>query len=296
MRTRSLRFSTDARKLWLCGLAGFGLIAVASSAHAAASTREVAESVHERGAYPNALPLGAQPPKVVFEGAGNAASGSGSKPAEKSEPNEESRHEGTATSEEQRDLEERRARRDTRRSETDGSEPLAPRPERSASSGGHGTTLRVSGFDAIAIALLVAVVAACTALLIWLASRRGASGPQPALAANDEPSDQTGETTAASPRSDYETLARAGRYDEALRAALVQALLAVGWRPEARGVSATAREIVAALPVAHPARETLAWLVHHVEAVHFGGTLATRELFDEVMSRVAGLARQAPQA
>jgi hypothetical protein len=86
---------------------------------------------------------------------------------------------------------------------------------------------------------------------------------------------------AAAPLGDPDALAAAGLFAEAIAAALMQGLLAVGWRPEGNGRSRTAREILASVP--HD-DGTLASLVELEERIAFGGDDATPASWERARS------------
>jgi hypothetical protein len=93
---------------------------------------------------------------------------------------------------------------------------------------------------------------------------------------------------------DFDALAAAGQLDAAIRALLLHALVAAGWRPGKRGASRTAREVVRALALEDPRRPILAEIVMLTEAVRFGGAAATRERFQALRHSFDRLVR--PQA
>lgn len=89
---------------------------------------------------------------------------------------------------------------------------------------------------------------------------------------------------------DPDALAAAGRYEEAIGAALVRGLYAVGWRPEGLQRSRTAREILASSP--SDRRAELAALVAIEERVAFGGEDATEARWREARQHWRALDRE----
>lgn len=95
----------------------------------------------------------------------------------------------------------------------------------------------------------------------------------------------------AMPELSPEELAAAGRFREAVHALFVRSLLAIGYTPQGRARSRTAREIVSAVDAGDRRKPPLADLLSLTELVWFGGREATRETYERAVglsSAVAG--------
>lgn len=141
------------------------------------------------------------------------------------------------------------------------------------------------------VALAIGAVAAL--LIAVLARTRGteAFAPAPARAPSLPPRSPFAHLDV---DADPDALAREGRYAEAITAALLRGLRAVGWKPDGEQNSRTAREIVASVDASDARRSTLAELLGIEERVAFGGDEPTRERWDEARERWLQLDRGGP--
>lgn len=137
-----------------------------------------------------------------------------------------------------------------------------------------GAPAAATGFSYVVIAIAIVLVVAL--LFFIIASVRPRDGPSAATAKAREPKKKI-EDPIEVPLGDPDSLARAGRFDEAIAAALVQGLMAVGWKPEGLGKSRTAREILASVR----GDEKLEGLVTIEERVAFAGEPATADRWAE---------------
>ena len=92
------------------------------------------------------------------------------------------------------------------------------------------------------------------------------------------------------PELSPEELAAAGRFREAVHALFVRSLLAIGYTPEGRARSRTAREIVSAVDAGDRRKPPLADLLSLTELVWFGGREATRDTYERAMGLSSAVA------
>ena len=117
--------------------------------------------------------------------------------------------------------------------------------------------------------------------------------------ASSRKSSQPGAEGARTARShglpDFEALARAGQFAEAIHVLL---LLAIGRLARGRGASfplaATSREILSSQPQAKGVSECLAGMVNAVERIHFGGARADAADYEETLARFQELKQACP--
>jgi hypothetical protein len=132
--------------------------------------------------------------------------------------------------------------------------------------------------------VLVAVIALLVVFFVWLLSRWGSRMGSPA-ATEPALSPAAPALDAALLLEDFDALANAGRWEQAVLALLLHALSAGGWRAEGTGKSRTAREVVSGMLSSDPRRAVLSEIVALSEAVRFGGAVATRERFAAMRAR-----------
>ena len=164
-------------------------------------------------------------------------------------------------------------------------EPAEPRARRERSPGD--TIALPPGSSSVAYVLLaVAIVVVLVLLVGVLARARPARGELAPAHVRARPSSAPlPGRSLAELEGDPDALARSGRYAEAIAAAMIRGLRAVGWRPQGHGRSRTAREILASVDASDARRSPLAELVRIEERVAFGGEDATRARWDEARSR-----------
>ncbi len=158
-------------------------------------------------------------------------------------------------------------------------EPSSPRA-RTPRGGGVALGAASGALAYLLIALAVgAVLALMVALLVRMRPREGALAPAAAVRreslAPASPLPGRGVDLDADP----EALAAQGLFAEAIAAALIRSLFAVGWRPQGLAKSRTAREILASVGDAEQHRRLDA-LVRIEERVAFGGDEPTRERWE----------------
>jgi hypothetical protein len=167
----------------------------------------------------------------------------------------------------------------------DAREPAEPDARRDAPSPG---MIDVPpGSSWVAYVLLAVAIVVVVVLLVGVLARARTGGGELAPAhvrSRPAPAPHLGRNLAEL-EGDPDALAGAGRYAEAIGAAMIRGLRAVGWRPEGHMRSRTAREILASVEPSDARRAALAELVRIEERVAFGGDEATRERWDEARSR-----------
>lgn len=92
------------------------------------------------------------------------------------------------------------------------------------------------------------------------------------------------------PELSAEELAAAGRFREAVHALFVRSLLEIGYTPQGRARSRTAREIVSAVDGGDRRKPPLADLLSLTELVWFGGREATRETYERAIGLSSAIA------
>jgi hypothetical protein len=145
--------------------------------------------------------------------------------------------------------------------------------------------------------LLIAVFAAILALFIYFLVKmrpREEGEVAPPITRPREKAEPVGPSTLplAVLDADPDALAAQGRFADAIAAALLAGLRAVGWTPEGQGRSRTAREILAM--VADARRDPLSELVGVEERVAFGGSEATEARWQSARGHWIALTRRTP--
>jgi hypothetical protein len=150
-----------------------------------------------------------------------------------------------------------------------------------------GTVSVPPGSSAVGYVLLAVAIVVVVVLLVGVLARARPGGGElaPAHVRARPSSAPVPGRSLADLEGDPDALAGAGRYAEAIAAAMIRGLRAVGWRPEGHMRSCTAREILASVDGADARRAALAELVRIEERVAFGGDEATRERWSEARAR-----------
>lgn len=175
------------------------------------------------------------------------------------------------------------------------SEPTsAPAPRRRSPSDA-GPSLG-AGLGALSYVLLGLALIAVVALVFLLITRMRPQGGELAPTRAARPRDVAPSALPGrglvDPFADPDALAAQGRFAEAIAAALLGSLRAVGWRPEGSGKSRTAREILASVPSHDARRPTLAALVGLEERIAFGGDEASIERWQQARERWLAITRE----
>ena len=233
-------------------------------------SRGVAQRVHQRGGYPDRLPVGGEGVSQThgegFEGSG----GGGGRVGEREERNAGSASSGGA-----------------------GGEPVGIR-RRGGGSGGGGAPFSLGGASsAFTYLLMFIAVLVFIAVVVGIVRSLGPRGlPSADRSASRERARQAGDEPAPAIRmvdSDPDELAAAGRFEDAIAAVLIRAFRSVGWRPVGKGRSRTAREILWALGRHDPRFVPLEGLVSLQERIAFAGGEATRERYEAARALFAGV-------
>ncbi len=146
--------------------------------------------------------------------------------------------------------------------------------------------------EGLAIVLIGAV-----AIVGVLALARGVSGRRRAAFAPPQGTATVAPVLDGVPLDEIESLAAAGRYDEAVHVLLLQSIAAVGRTVSALPVSLTSREVLERAPLPEGAGAELGAIVDAVETSWFGGRPVGREGFEacrERYRRFAALCGGAP--
>lgn len=132
---------------------------------------------------------------------------------------------------------------------------------------------------------LVFVLIAVVAVVVVLALARGVSGRRRAAYAPRLAPATVAPVLDAVPIDEIESLAAAGRYDEAVHVLLLQSIAAVGRTVSALPASLTSREVLARAPLPAGAGAELGAIVDAVETSWFGGRPVGREGFEACRER-----------
>lgn len=132
---------------------------------------------------------------------------------------------------------------------------------------------------------LVIVLAGAVAVVGVLALVRGVSGRRRAAHAAPPAPATVAPVLDDVPIDEIESLAAAGRYEEAVHVLLLQSLAAVARTVSALPVSLTSREVLARAPLPEGAGAELGAIVDAVETSWFGGRPVGREGFEACRER-----------
>jgi hypothetical protein len=250
-----------------------------ASASPTPDAAEAARTVHEGGGYPDDLTVRANPrsPPVPLFGGGSGEDGDDNGQGKDGQGKDGQEDGASAGDDASGDDEEA------------GGEPSEE------TQAPQGFTLPGAGAGAwlLSQVFLVGAVAAVLVTLIWLLARWLDSRSGQRTSEAEKRAGRSAERTVRgarapsepppAPTAEPDTLAARGDLEAAIVALLHRALSHAGWRPEGRGRSRTAREVLRSLARTDPRREPLRRIVAEVEAVRFGGAQATEDRYQSLL-------------